>query len=78
MVKTLEYVESRISALTSTIGLPKVDHGEAETAEEKRQRELILHGPTLEGQGIDQSDIDKLLTETDGEASQDDIDALFE
>ncbi|MEQ9520641.1 MAG: protein phosphatase CheZ [Parvibaculum sp.] len=76
IVSTLVYIESKIGALADALGSSIVEQAveEPETAEEKRRRELILNGPALEGEGIDQSEVDDLMG--DG-ASQDDIDALF-
>ncbi|HBM87314.1 MAG: protein phosphatase CheZ [Parvibaculaceae bacterium] len=77
VVSTLVHIETKISTLAEALGsaLSETIEDEEETAEEKRKRELILNGPALEGQGIDQSDVDDILS--DG-ASQDDIDALFD
>lgn len=76
VVNTLVHIESKISSLADALGSALSEAiDEEETAEEKRKRELILNGPALEGQGIDQSDVDDILS--DG-ASQDDIDALFD
>ncbi len=76
VVGTLVHIESKISSLADALGSALSEAiDEEETAEEKRKRELILNGPALEGQGIDQSDVDDILS--DG-ASQDDIDALFD
>jgi chemotaxis protein CheZ len=44
-----------------------------ETDEERRKRELILHGPQHSGEGVSQDDIDAML----GDA-QADIDKLFD
>lgn len=72
VVRTLEHVEERIVAIAERL---KVTDAElpplAETAEEKRRRELILHGPQREGEGVRQDEVDQII------ASQDEIDALF-
>lgn len=76
VVNTLVHIESKISSLADALGSALGEAiEEEETPEEKRRRELILNGPALEGEGIDQSDVDNILN--DG-ASQDDIDALFD
>jgi chemotaxis protein CheZ len=76
VVNTLVHIESKISSLADALGSALGEAiEEEETPEEKRRRELILNGPALEGEGIDQSDVDDILS--DG-ASQDDIDALFD
>ncbi len=77
VVGTLVHIETKIGALADALGSSILEQAgdEAETAEEKRRRELILNGPALDGEGIDQSKVDDLMS--DG-ASQDDIDALFD
>ena len=35
--------------------------GEEEMEEERRRKELILHGPQLTGEGVSQDEIDALL-----------------
>eukprot|EP00439_Symbiodinium_sp_Y106_P088754 s1_g1290.t1 len=76
VVNTLVHIESKISSLADALGSALGEEiEEEETPEEKRRRELILNGPALEGEGIDQSDVDNILNEG---ASQDDIDALFD
>ncbi len=76
VVNTLVHIETKISSLADALGSALSEAiEEEETEDEKRKRELILNGPALEGQGIDQSDVDDILS--DG-ASQDDIDALFD
>ncbi len=76
VVNTLVHIESKISSLADALGSALGEAiEEEETPEEKRRRELILNGPALEGEGIDQSDVDNILNEG---ASQDDIDALFD
>ncbi len=76
VVNTLVHIESKISSLADALGSALGDAiEEEETPEEKRRRELILNGPALEGEGIDQSDVDSIMGEG---ASQDDIDALFD
>lgn len=60
VVRTLNFIDERVSALASrlpddykTIATPL-----GETAEERRRRELILHGPQMAGEGVDQNAVD--------------------
>ena len=76
VVSTLVHIEEKIGSLANALGAAIEEvPDEEETDEQRRRRELILNGPALEGEGIDQSDVDELMG--DG-ASQDDIDALFD
>ncbi|WP_420560997.1 protein phosphatase CheZ [Tepidicaulis sp.] len=77
VVETLNIIEEKIGALSTTLG-SAMSEGEPheETAAERRKRELLLNGPALEGEGIDQSSVDELLSE--GGVSQEDIDSLFD
>ena len=81
IVKVLTQIEQRIAKLVTSLGV--TDDGPAEmTAEEKRKRDLILHGPAIGGPETAQDDIDSLFEETpadpDKPNSQDDIDSLFD
>lgn len=84
IVKVLGQIEERISKLVTSLGV--TDDAPSElTAEEKRQRDLILHGPAIGGPETAQNDIDSLFDETPAAAEtfdagndQDDIDSLFE
>ncbi len=76
VVSTLVHIEEKIGSLANALGAAIEEvPDEEETDEQRRRRELILNGPALEGEGINQSDVDELMG--DG-ASQDDIDALFD
>jgi len=64
VVQTLNHLDARISQLVERLKLVPSDEAPApdeETAEERRRRELILHGPQLKGEGVSQDDIDALL-----------------
>ncbi|WP_206365528.1 chemotaxis protein [Siculibacillus lacustris] len=83
VVKTLGWIEERLGMLSRTLKLSNVE-GEAppETDAERRDRELLLHGPQMKGEGVDQSMVDdffapkpKASTTT---SDQNDIDALFD
>ena len=79
VIRTLAYIEDRLSALQSAWG-PNL--GESEIAPDDDETGL-LNGPQLEGEGISQDDVDRLLDEStarppEKESSQSDIDALFD
>lgn len=61
VVNTLENVEDRVSKLVNILGVMK---GGASQTDEKEisEDETLLNGPALEGEGIDQSEIDNLLS----------------
>jgi chemotaxis protein CheZ len=75
VVKTLSWIDKRITSLaeklTSATDMPP-PAGE-ETDEERRDRELILHGPQMKGEGVSQDLVDDFFAKSD----QSDIDALF-
>jgi chemotaxis protein CheZ len=75
VVRTLSWVEERLGRLIDTLKIGE-DHEavpDEETEEERRMRELILHGPQHAGEGVSQDFVDDVFAQND----QDDIDALF-
>ena len=79
VIKTLAYIEDRLGSLQTAWG---PDLGEPE-AEQDDDETGLLNGPQLEGEGVSQDDVDRMLDETAGQASdskssQSDIDALFD
>ncbi|GAB4122515.1 MAG: hypothetical protein Kow00104_06440 [Rhodothalassiaceae bacterium] len=76
VVSTLTYVESRIQELRNLLGVTAEDIEAAHAAQEKPQGDdVLLRGPALEGEGIDQSEVDALLggdAEKKVSASEDD------
>lgn len=83
VVKTLKHIEERLDGLQAAWG-PELGFEEPEE-EEPEGEEALLNGPQLEGEGIAQDDVDKLLEEAGEttekkkeEVNQDDIDALFD
>ncbi|WP_181699360.1 protein phosphatase CheZ [Chthonobacter albigriseus] len=59
VVQTLSHLDERISRLVDKLKIMKIeDAPKEETAEERRRRELILHGPQHKGEGVSQNDID--------------------
>lgn len=62
VVSTLSALDKRITTLVDRLKVMRVSDTPAEeTAEERRKRELILHGPQHKGEGVSQDDIDALL-----------------
>jgi len=76
VVRTLGWIEERLGSLAARLKIgedevsPDVEH---ETEDERRMRELILHGPQHKGEGVSQDFVDDVFSAND----QDDIDALF-
>jgi chemotaxis protein CheZ len=74
VVRTLTWIEDRLGSLAAKM---KFDDGEEEAEpesdDERRMRELILHGPQMAGEGVSQDFVDDVFSAND----QDDIDALF-
>jgi chemotaxis protein CheZ len=74
VVKTLNWIEERLGSLAARLKLGDDDGPpEPETEDERRMRELILHGPQMDGEGVSQDFVDDVFSAND----QDDIDALF-
>lgn len=70
VVKTLKDIEDKIAAMMETLGPGIQDHIDAARAQDTSNDKPItdqdlLNGPQLEGQGVSQDDIDKLLAEFD-------------
>ncbi len=78
VVATLKHIEERVTRISSAFGVADAPEPE-EDLEKKRQAELLLNGPQLEGEGVDQAEVDALFQQAPGqEASQNAIDALFD
>lgn len=79
VVSTLSHIEQRVKDLRDLMGVTD-EHIEAAQSDEANpaahSTDELARGPSLEGEGIDQNEVDSLL---DGqkEAGQDDIDALM-
>ena len=74
VVETLRYIDERVSSFIEHLRIPDdLDAVLEESDEDRRKRELILHGPQHSGEGVSQDDIDAML----GDA-QADIDKLFD
>ncbi|SHL44498.1 protein phosphatase CheZ [Roseibium suaedae] len=73
VVSTLNYIDQRVSAFVDQLRIPEgFEAPSEETDEDRRKRELILHGPQHDGEGVSQNDIDEMLNDP-----QADIDKLF-
>lgn len=89
VVETLTYIEERVSRLKNALGTELADAPPAET-EKKPADAALLNGPALDGEGIAQDEVDKLMDMPvippapkeippgEAKASQADIDALFD
>ncbi|NBN64465.1 chemotaxis protein [Microvirga tunisiensis] len=74
VVSTLNYIDQRVTNFVEKLRIIETMEPELEeSAEERRKRELILHGPQMAGEGVSQDDIDAML----GTDAQADIDKLF-
>jgi chemotaxis protein CheZ len=74
VVTTLNYIDERVSSFIEHLRIPEdLDAELQESDEERRKRELILHGPQHDGEGVSQDDIDSMLM-----GAQADIDKLFD
>lgn len=79
VIETLKHIESRVSRFAAAIQSADAEGymNEEERRREERKRQNILHGPQLDGDGVDQSDVDALFDRNDKASPQDDVDALF-
>lgn len=76
VVRTLSFIEEHVARLMEQLRAGDYTPAERqETEDEKRARELLLHGPQMDGDGTAQEDIDALFATAD--VDQDAIDALF-
>lgn len=76
VVHALERIEERLNVISGVVGLTGSGESAAFAAEDERKKRLLLSGPALAGEGIDQSSVDSLFGEATT-AGQSDIDALF-
>lgn len=58
IVETLMTLEDRLGALTAVLG----DAGEEEAPEARQADDVLLNGPVMPGEGVDQDEIDKLFS----------------
>ncbi len=59
VITTLRHIEDRVSRFAGALGV--TDGASNETDEEKRNRELLLNGPAMNGPTTSQDDIDALF-----------------
>jgi chemotaxis protein CheZ len=59
VIATLRHIEERVSHFADALGVTDTAH--VETDEERRQRELILNGPQINGPAASQDDIDAMF-----------------
>lgn len=73
VVSALNAIDARVSAFVERLRIAEGDDApREETDEERRRRDLILHGPQHAGEGVSQADVDSMLSD-----AQDEIDRLF-
>jgi len=70
VVHSLKFVEERVNAVIVTWGKDELNKVVVEIKEDEDEYKKFLHGPQLPGKGVDQSEVDKLL-------AQSEIDKLF-
>ncbi len=61
VVSTLNLIDDRLSKLMDKLKMPENLPPLEESEDERRRRELILHGPQQKGDAIKQTDVDKLF-----------------
>lgn len=76
VVTTLSHIEERIARFAEVMGVE--DAAIEMTPEEKRQKELLLNGPALNGPEVAQDDIDAMFGGDNVAMDQDALDALFD
>jgi len=88
VVHALNVIDERVSTFVDRMKMQNIDDDDIEESEhDRRKRELILHGPQHDGEGVNQNDVDAMLADLDFNAkpskseeatAQDQIDALFD
>lgn len=78
VVETLQHIESRVSRFAAAIRTQDIAGPltEQECSVAERKARLLIHGPQLDGNGIDQNEVDAVLG-TVAPNSQSDIDRHF-
>lgn len=62
VVSTLQHIEKRVQDLRSLLGITDDDIDKAKARDEEEDtKDSLLSGPALEGEGIDQNEVDELL-----------------
>jgi chemotaxis protein CheZ len=64
VVETLQHIEDRVSRFADVVRTKDLDGFLNQTERERAERKerLLLHGPQLAGQGVDQSKVDELFS----------------
>jgi len=65
VIKTLKDIELTVDNLLNLFGPEEGDISKPEAIDNRTEDEKLLNGPQLNGQGVSQDDIDKLLAEFD-------------
>lgn len=65
VISTLQKIEEKVGKIMAAAGGQTFDGNSADNEDERTGDEALLNGPQLEGQGVSQDDIDKLLAEFD-------------
>lgn len=68
VVETLTYIEERVLGLRDLLGVTDEDITAATQRDGQSERDELLSGPALSGEGIDQDEIDQLLNQDKGAA----------
>lgn len=78
VVETLQHIEDRVARFANVMKAKDLEGYLTDTERERAERRerLLLHGPQLEGEGADQSTIDKLIDQ-EQPGTQAHIDKLF-
>ncbi len=61
VVQTLSHIEERVLELRSLMGVTEEDIQEAMDDDQPKGDEALLSGPALDGEGIDQNEVDELM-----------------
>lgn len=79
VVKTLEQIETRVARFAVATKAQDTEGfaNDAEAADAERRERLLIHGPLPAGDGMQQSEIDKMLEADAPTSAQGDIDKLF-
>ena len=64
VVETLQHIEARVSRFAAAVHTHDVEGALTERERERteRRRDLLLNGPQLDGEGIQQSEVDRLFS----------------
>lgn len=65
VIKTLHEIEGKVDNLLHLFGAREATTSVPEEQDNRSEDEKLLNGPQLDGQGVSQDDIDKLLAEFD-------------